>query len=244
MTCAASVTARTVPTHGAGPGSTPRAALQVFRCFEPRELMVRPVGHNVAHQVCRDFHYLKSYLGGSMLNFGVFAGRALVGVVVFGVGPFNIHRLFLGAKRQNVLCLTRMWLDDRCGRNSESRVLAIICRSLRRWQTTGKAIVAYIDPDAGHDGSIYRAAGFTYLGMSEPTPLYRLPDGSIHHSRSLGQAFGTHSLEYFQRRGFKVEAVTQAQKHVYITYNDPKWRSYLRVPPQPYPKKGGPHAID
>ena len=137
---AASVMASTVPVHGAGPGSIPRAALQDYTVFKPKDLVVRPISHGTAKAMCVQRHYLGSYPGGALLNFGVFAGHALVGVAVFGVGPYNVHRYVTGAHRGQVVTLARLWLDDRCGRNSESRILGVICRLLTRWQETVKVI--------------------------------------------------------------------------------------------------------
>ena len=133
--------------------------------------------------------------------------------------------------------LARFWLDDRCGRNSESRMLGVISRLLRRWQNNAKAIVAYSDPQAGHDGAIYKAAGFLYLGLSTAMPLYRLPDGSIHHSRSLSHCFGTHSVKYLRAAGVLVEVVPQEAKYLYVTFLDSEWRQRLRVPVLSSPKQ-------
>ncbi len=67
--------------------------------------------------MCQTRHYLRSYPGGAWLNFGVFVGNLLLGVAVLSVGPTNVHRLFQGAQRQEVICLARLWLDDRLGPN-------------------------------------------------------------------------------------------------------------------------------
>ena len=218
-------------------GSRPTSPLQSSACIEPRDLSVRPIDSKTAISICKKWHYLRSYPGGGLLNFGVFADHSLVGVAVFGVGPYNAHRYFTDAKRGQVITLARFWLDDRCGRNSESRILGVICRLLRRWQNTAKAVLAYSDPTAGHDGAIYRAAGFAYLGTSEATPLYRLPDGSIHHGRSIGHGFGTRSLKYLRATGVSVEAVPQEPKYLYVKVLDPQWRQRLRVPALPYPNQ-------
>jgi lysyl-tRNA synthetase class I len=130
-----------------------------------------------------------------------------------------------------------MWLDDRLGRNSESRILGIILRMLRRGQSTIKAVVAYSDPLAGHTGTVYRAAGFLYLGQSVGMPLYKLPDGSLHHSRSLSHSFGTHSREHFRAFGVNVEVVEQTPKHTYVALVDPCWRDRLTRTVIPYPTK-------
>ena len=231
---AAGVSASTAPSHGAGPGSTPRAALQPSAQFEPKDLVVAPISPSVARDLCEGRHYLKSYPGGALLNFGIFVQHTLLGVAVIGVGAYNIHRLFRDAEPDQVVCLARLWLDDRCQRNSESRVLGIILRLLRRHQSRVKALVSYSDPTVGHTGTIYRGAGFLYLGRSEAMPLYRLPDGSVHHSRTLAHSFGTHSLAYFKAHGINVSLVPQAPKLVYAALIDLTWRDRLTRPVLPY----------
>jgi hypothetical protein len=223
--------------HKAGPGSNPRAVLHPQTQVTPKEIVIKPIPHSIARQICIKKHYLHSYPGGSVLNFGIFASDHLLGVAVLGVGPANLHCLFRDAQGHQVLCLTRLWLDDRLGRNSESRSLAIILRQLRQHQSLVKVIVAYSDPMAGHDGGIYRAVGFLYLGQSTAMPKYQLPDGRAYHSRSLSHSFGTHSLRHFQSYGVTVELLSQASKFVYIALIDPTWRERLLRLPQPYPKR-------
>ena len=227
---AASVTASTAPVQGVRPGSIPRAALSGSSTFKPKEIRLTPVPTIVARTLCRREHYSHSYPAGSLLNFGVFVGRLLLGVAVLGVGPYNIHSFFEGAQRGQVVCLTRLWLDDRLGRNSESRSLAVILRQLRRHQSLVKAVVAYADPAVGHQGVIYRAAGFLYLGLSEAMPLYRLPGGRLYHSRTLGHSFGSHSIRHFEERGVVVDRLPQQAKHIYIGLVDRSWRDRLTRP--------------
>jgi hypothetical protein len=172
----------------------------------------------------------------------VFAGQSLLGIAVLGVGPTNLHRLFQKAKNYEVVCLARLWLDDRLERNSESRTLGIILRHLKREQSTIKALVAYSDPLAGHTGIIYQASGFLYLGESTAMPTYKLSDGSIHHSRSLSHSYGTHSRRHFASFGVDVELVKQAPKHTYVALLDPSLRSRLTRPVIPYPTKEQTHG--
>ena len=153
-----------------------------------------------------------------------------------GAGPANGYRLLSRASREEVLCLTRFWLDDRLGRNSESRTLGMIIRSLRKNLPGIKAILAYSDPAAGHTGVIYRAANFVFLGESSATPLYRLPDGKSHHSRSLGQVFGSHSVPYLRGQGLAVEVIHQIPKLTYVYLLDKAWSNRLTRPARPYPK--------
>ena len=213
--------------HGA-----PRSAMT----FKAKDINVLPISPMVAKAMCESRHYLGSYPGGALHNYGVFVGGKLLGVVVLGVGPANVRRLFRDARQEEVVCLARFWLDDRLGSNAESRAIGVILRGLRRWQSTVKALVAYSDPAVGHSGVIYRAVGFLYLGESEATSLYRLPDGSVHHSRSLSHVFGTHSRRHFRDHGVIVDLVPQTRKLIYVALINPGWRERLTRSVLPYVK--------
>jgi hypothetical protein len=229
----------TAPLQGAGCGSSPTAAIQTY---SPRNLFVRPVSPVTARTLCQKYHYLKSYPGGSMLNLGIFTGDRLLGVAVLGAGPANAYRLFSGASREEVICLTRFWLDDRLEPRSESRVLGVIIRSLRKNLPGVKVLLAYSDPAAGHTGVIYRAAGFIFLGESTKTPMYLLPDGKTHHSRSLGQVYGSRSVHYLRQQGLSIEVINQIPKLTYAYLLDRTWSSRLTKPVKPYPKGEINHA--
>ncbi len=176
-------------------------------------------------------------VGGGLLLFG------LLGALTFGVGPANVHRLVEGARREDCLTLTRLWLDDALPTNAESRVIGITLRGLRR-HTDVRFVVSYADPAAGHLGVIYQATGWLYTGPSQAVSLLDLGDGVLHHSRSLAHAYGTHSRAHFAAHGVKVRSVPLSPKHRYMFFLDPAWRPRLRVPALSYPKKGKPGERD
>ena len=188
MTSAAGVTVCTAPNRGAGPGSTPRAVLH--------HLNVLPLLILVAKILFEREHYLHSLPGGTKLAFGVFLERMLLGAVAFGTGPFQAYRLVNGAVPNDCLTLTRLWLSDELPANSESRVIGITLRSLRKY-TNLKFVVSYADPSQGHLGTIYQATNWLYTGFSEAMPLYDIGDGKARHSRSLSHAYGSHSIKHF-----------------------------------------------
>jgi len=208
-------------------GSFPKTALQ--------ELRVDPIPRLVAKKLLEREHYLQSLPGGTQLAFGVFLEPRLLGVMTFGVGSTNAHQLVTGAEPADCLTLTRLWLSDQLPANSESRVLGIALRALRR-QTSIKFLIAYADPSEGHLGIIYQATNWIYTGLSRPTPRYDLGDGKAHHSRTLSNVFGTRAMKYFADQGVAVTKVEQSAKHRYVIFLDPKWRGRLRVPVLPYPK--------
>ena len=159
----------------------------------------------------------------------------LLGALTFGVGPSNAHRLVDRAIADNCAVLTRLWLSDELPHNSESRVLGIVIRALRRY-TSIKFLVSYADPSQGHIGIIYQATNWIYTGLSNAVPLYDLGDGVARHSRSLSHAFGSHSIKHFARHGVDLKTVPQASKHRYVYFLDSSCRHRLNVPMLPYPK--------
>jgi hypothetical protein len=97
--------------------------------------------------------------------FGVFGPQGeIVGAITFGPLASREAEGSLGAGA-SVMELTRLWLADCCGPNSESRVVRIAIRLLRKARPDLTMVVAYSDPSVGHDGTIYRAAGFEYVGL-------------------------------------------------------------------------------
>jgi len=202
----------------------------------PLQLQVRPIPFVAAKILLEREHYLHSLPGGTKLAFGVFMGQRLMGALTLGAGPSLGYHLVEGARIEDCLTLTRLWLSDELPPNSESRILGVAIRALRR-HTSVKFLLAYSDPAMGHVGTIYQAAGWLYTGLSSATSLYDIGDGKARHSRSVAQILGSHSIKHFARYGLEIKLVPQERKHRYVYFLDPAWRSRLEVPILPYPKR-------
>ena len=224
---AGGVTGNTVPVQGTTAGSSPSPALHA--------LVVGLIPIALARDLVVRYHYLHSLPGGTCLAFGAFLGHRLLGALTLGAGPANAFSLVPGALPADCLTLTRLWLSDELPRNSESRVLGLVLRSLRK-HTRLKFLVSYADPAQGHRGTIYQATNWVYTGWSQATPLYDLGDGKPRHSRSLSHSLGTRSLAYLRAQGVPVQLVPQSAKHRYLYFLDPAWRGRLPSPALPYPK--------
>ena len=200
------------------------------------DLRLIPISRVDAKTLIVRNHYSHTLPGGTKMSFGVILNGRLLGVMTFGVGPFYGYKLVNDATPDDVVTLTRLWLSDELQRNSESKVLGIALRSLKR-DTSLKFVIAYSDPTVGHLGIIYQATNWLYTGLSFATPLYDIGDGTLHHSRSLAHQLGSHSIRYLTLQGINAKAVPQSAKHRYIYFLDDSWRSRLAVPVLPYPKK-------
>lgn len=201
-----------------------------------KNLRVLPIPFAIAKDLIIRHHYLGSFPGGTMLTFGVFIGKKLLGAAVLGAGPYLAYGIVEGAKPDDCIVLTRFWLADQLPANSESRVIGIILRHLRK-ETNVKFVIAYSDPSAGHSGTIYQATNWTYVGLSSATPLCDLGDGILRHSRSVGQTCGTHSIREFAKIGIPMKQIPQMAKHRYVYFLDKNWHSRLRLLVLPYPKQ-------
>jgi hypothetical protein len=199
-------------------------------------LRVQPIPFTIAKRLTEGHHYLRSFPGGTKLNFGVFNGKYLKGVVVFGAGPYLAYHLVDGATPEDCLTLTRLWLADELPTNSESYILGIILRSLHLY-TDIKFLVSYCDPSVGHIGTIYQASNWLFTGLSSPTPLLDLGDGKTYFSRTLAHKYGSHSLQYFADHKITIKLIPQSPKFRYIYFLDSTWRHRLEIPVLPYPKK-------
>jgi len=197
---------------------------------------MQPIPFVAARQIVVRHHYLHSLPGGTKLAFGAFVEGKLLGAITFGVGPYNAFSLVEGTCSDDCLTLTRLWLSEELPQNSESRVISVCLRYLKKY-TTLKFITTYADPTQGHVGTIYQATGWLYTGLSEATPKFDIGDGIARHSRSLASAFGSHSLRYLSERGLNVKVLPQIPKHRYIYFLDKNYRNRLRAPVLPYPKK-------
>ena len=228
MISAGSVLVGTAPFQEASGGSIPTSALHAIR--------IQPIPILVARRLLGQKHYSRSFPGGTKLAFGAFLGTRLLGALTLGAGPFNAHSLVRGATPNDCLTLTRLWLSDELQTNSESRILGLAIRALKR-HTNLKFLLTYADPAQGHLGTIYQATNWLYSGLSAAMPMYDLGDGKPRHSRSLAHGFGTHSVRYFTGRGLPIQVVRQSPKHRYLYFLDRTWRERLLAPVLPYPKK-------
>lgn len=155
-------------------GSIPTPSLQSLR--------VRICSVHDIQTVIERVHYSHSIFGVTTdFCYAVEHGGAVVGGAIFGKpAAYNVARKY-GA--DGLTELRRFVLTDECPRNSESRVIAFMLRDLKREGV--KRVLSYADPAHGHGGTIYRALGFKYVGLTAKRKHImwkgkKYPDRNIH----------------------------------------------------------------
>jgi hypothetical protein len=204
-----------------------------------KALRVQPVRASVVSELVRQQHYLHSMPAAPRACFAVYLDAELVGAMVFTSGPRLGFRLVGGGYPQQAATLARLWLSDVLPANSESRVIGVVLRHLRR-HTPWKILLSYADPMAGHVGTIYQATGWLYLGQTAPSSYLDLGDGRLQHPRSVSNRLGSNSVRHLRNTGIRASRQAQPGKFRYVYCLDPHWRWRLTAPVQPYPRSTHP----
>src|SRR5208282_4111720 len=157
-------------------GSNPTPPLQVFEC--PQK--------DVASFI-EQTHYSHSVFGITAEEcFKVLKDERVVGAAIFGKpAGMGVLKKYSEDGKFRTTELRRFVLADECPRNSESQLLAVMFRALRK--KGFQRILSYADPSAGHSGIIYKATGFSYLGCTAKRKHIRwkgkkYPDRNIHQT--------------------------------------------------------------
>jgi hypothetical protein len=106
--------------------------------------------------------------------------------------------------------LSRLWIDDAVPANAETWLIAQAVRDIKSNHPDVQCLVSYADSGQGHRGTIYRAAGWAYDGMTDSdrkTPRFDLV------SVATGKKYGRAS---HVPPGEEVTRLRRTPKHRYI----------------------------
>lgn len=106
-------------------------------------------------------HYLGTTPPGARLRLAFFHEGICVGGMLWGRLTARAYESF------QTLELTRMFLDDACPRNSESRCIGMATKLIKKLFPEMHTLYSYSDPAYGHTGTIYRAAGWSNSGKTK-----------------------------------------------------------------------------
>lgn len=144
-----------------------------------KEIEVKPIGSKDAAAFVRRHHYSGKVGGNSQLHFGAFHRGILHGVLSFGppMDKSKVLHLVAGTGWNEMVELNRMAFDNYLPRNSESRVIAVVLRLLKKHCPHIKWVLSFADGAQCGDGTIYRAVGFKLTGIRENRSIWLFPTG-------------------------------------------------------------------
>ena len=112
--------------------------------------------------------------------------------------------------------LSRLFIDDIAGRNSESRFIGWALRYLKK-HTDTRAVISYADPFYGHVGTIYKAANFEYLGLEKGHGTRLLfVNGEMIQAKTAYDRWGASGKNLEAILGVPVEVKVMPKKHVWV----------------------------
>lgn len=147
-----------------------------------KDIQVRVIPSKVANGFIKKHHYSGKVVPNSTLHFGAFLDNYLHGVLSYGpsINKKGTINLVKGTGWNEFIELNRMAFDEVLPKNSESRVIAITLRLIRKKAPQIKWVISFADATQCGDGTIYRAAGFKLVGIVNNTSIRVNPKTGEH----------------------------------------------------------------
>lgn len=171
--------------------------------------------------------------------FGLFekATNEIVGTIIYGTpASRSVQKGICGNEYANeVVELTRLWVDDKVGHNAESFLIGNTIKLIKE-----PIIVSYAEHQQGHLGIVYQATNWLYTGMSDKHVQWRVEGVDNKHSRHLFDQYGGINKAK-EILGDKLIKEERPRKYRYIYFNCDRRRkkellAKLRYKPKKYPK--------
>ena len=138
-----------------------------------KEILVKVISSKVANEFVKLNHYSGKVVPNSTLHFGCFLDDKLHGVMSYGpsINKKGTINLVEGTGWNEFIELNRMAFDEYLPKYSESRCIAISIKLIKKNAPQIKWIISFADGTQCGDGTIYRASGFSLVGIVENMSL-------------------------------------------------------------------------
>lgn len=180
---------------------------------EIKSFIVKTISFIEAKEFCKLWHYSHSCPACKYL-FGLYAEDSLIGVMAFGYPAMRNQIKCYSASLE----LRRLCCIDASPKNTESYFIGRCFKELKKNGFRGN-IISLADPDQGHQGTIYKATNFKYLGVERGGGSRKIfIDGEQFHSRSAFAKFGVSGKKGLEKLfpNKKIEVIDTSRKHVYL----------------------------
>lgn len=204
----------------------------------PYKLYVTEVSNKIIDRLLEENHYSKKVTENRWKSFGIFYDGILEGgmQIGYGIRPQVKEHIIEGADSISVKEFDRMWLSDKLPKNSESKVIGVMIRYLKKNHPELKAVISYADGIRGKIGTIYQASNFLYLGAINGEFYYLPSRNEWIHPVSMYHRHKTRAIGTLKKIYPEIQHIRGLQ-HRYIYFLDTSWKKKLKITPKPYPKK-------
>lgn len=147
------------------------------------EIKLKEVESKDVRQLIEENHYSHKCTPNHFLSFDINNGQGAI-QLGFGIRPAKKNSISSLITKDNYCEFDRMWLSDDLPKNSESHVIGLLIRYIKKNYPKIKFIITYADGSANNRGIIYKASNATEI---DPImcDFYRLADGERVHPVSM-----------------------------------------------------------
>lgn len=210
-----------------------------------KNYIVEIINPKIAKDLIIKNHYTHKF-SSCRYAFGLILDNKIMGVCVYGhpVGRLTTASISPKVSDNEVLELTRLWVNDSEGKNTESWFIGQTFKWFRRFDKAIKVLISYSDPMQNHVGYIYQATNWFYQGNKTRLVdgYYHIINGETLHPRTCFSKYGTNKPDELLRIDPNYIRTIMDRKHRYIYILDKKNRkeilNTLKHPILLYPKQG------
>lgn len=167
----------------------------------------------------RDFicanHYAKGCANTATERFGLIKSGKLVGAALW-MPPTKVCAQTVHPEWKMVLSLSRLALAESEPCNAESLFIGAMIRQIkraRRWV----ALVTFADQSQGHNGVIYKATNWTYVGLTKPEPRWVDRSGA----QVSRKATKSRTKKQMEELGYRMDGKYSKHKFVMVLHSRP-----------------------
>jgi hypothetical protein len=174
----------------------------------------------VQFKTIRDFiekwHYSKTVKGlHCTLYFGLFSEGNLIGAMMYGkLAMPGVSKKYV-ENEDELIELRRLCCIDKTPRNTESYFVGKTIKWIKR-NTKIKKIISYADPHYGHQGIIYKASNFEYLGITSPGRFIVDKDGCRKHDKTIRNSDVINGVRVFRKHALELKEQLEKGEARYI----------------------------
>jgi hypothetical protein len=183
--------------------------------------LIRPIDNKTAEKWVVKWHYSHRIPTGKNIRYGLYANGNLYAVIVYGIGVNPYQARFLGVNR--VLEIKRMCRAEPALNYPLSRFIAISSKMVAK-EYPFDCLIAFADPEQGHEGTVYKASGFRLHGMTNAEWHLEDENGEKRHRRF--------AFRHARRNG---KTISESRKELNLKriQTAPKYRWIRMAKPRP-----------
>jgi len=201
-----------------------------------KNIILKPISKAGAIKIVEKYHYSHKISPTSQICLGAYYNNILSGVIIYGIPiAAKTFQTVNNTKAKECLELQRLALSPEMAKNSESRVISISLKIIKKRYPHIKWIVSFADENQNHLGIIYQATNWIYTGEGSGMNIY-VKNGKKYHNRNVSRYKRLYNLneEDLIKVGFEI--LKQKKKHRYYYFLHQECKKDLKYKILPYPK--------